>query len=786
MTDAPTRPIAPRMSPDRVPAALLNSQQWVLWKYMLRETKDGPKWTKVPLRRNGRGASSTDSSTWTSFAKASAAHQAGTGDGVGYVFSRDDGLIGIDLDNCLTQDVLTEEMTLSPMAEDLLASVPGYAEVSPSGRGLKLWVRVAEKPRAFAEKALGLELYPAGRYFTVTGDARWADHADLPPGDARLAVLSWLSRWLPDANSRMASTTNGDEADLDALRSPVDGWDLERAQAELLSKMDPDCGYKEWLEIGMALHHQFDGQAEALDLWEEWSASGSKFTEGLCAEKWDSFNEQHGGGVVTLRSVIKSSAVHSVATSVDRITDAINKINKIDVAAELEGPTAEKIRAAKLTELEREQLAVAIKARIFAIDGTKVPISTVRGWLKPRPVHHDFPDKNADGAALSTYRNVAEVLNRMGATVRYNVVTKEDEILIPSAEFTMDNVANASLAMVTSECARFEVPIGQVKAYITLLADQAQYSPVLSWITSRAWDGVDRLPEFYATVSVDPARETMRDLLMRRWLISAVAISYNTGDVQARGILVLQGAQNMGKTRWAKALVPQDHSLVRTGHTLDVRSADSKKQAISCWILELGELDATFKRSDLAGIKAFSSQQVDVFRKPYALAEGTYPRRTVMMASVNEDSFLHDPTGNSRFWSLAVTDINAEHTLDMQQVWAQVHTLYQAGERHYLDAKEAKLLDASNLDFTVPDRIDEMLGSRFAWEDDQPLRWLWRTTTEVLGLLGELKPGSSEIRACRRGVLRRNGGQKKGIKLLVPPLKNSADHEFDDSDEGVL
>ena len=43
-----------------------------------------------------------------------------------------------------------------------------------------------------------------------------------------------------------------------------------------------------------------------------------------------------------------------------------------------------------------------------------------------------------------------EILNRIGVIARYNVINKQIELLIPNAQFSIDNQANAALAHVLS------------------------------------------------------------------------------------------------------------------------------------------------------------------------------------------------------------------------------------------------------------------------------------------------------------------------------------------------
>lgn len=55
---------------------------------------------------------------------------------------------------------------------------------------------------------------------------------------------------------------------------------------ELLNYISPD-EYDVWLKVGAALKHE----GESLDLYREWSMQSSKYHEGDCEKKWDSFRE---------------------------------------------------------------------------------------------------------------------------------------------------------------------------------------------------------------------------------------------------------------------------------------------------------------------------------------------------------------------------------------------------------------------------------------------------------------------------------------------------------------
>jgi putative DNA primase/helicase len=140
----------------KIPLELRSVARWVVWK-----AQGG---TKVPYVAPGatRRASSTDESTWCSFAAARAAVLDGKADGLGFVLGN--GYVGIDLDGC--RDPVSGKR--SELAEEIMAGVQSYSEASPSGKGIHIIVR-GQLPDGW--RKLGpVEVYSDGRYFTMTGE----------------------------------------------------------------------------------------------------------------------------------------------------------------------------------------------------------------------------------------------------------------------------------------------------------------------------------------------------------------------------------------------------------------------------------------------------------------------------------------------------------------------------------------------------------------------------------------------------------------------------------------
>lgn len=351
-----------------------------------------------------------------------------------------------------------------------------------------------------------------------------------------------------------------------------------------------------------------------------------------------------------------------------------------------------------------------------------------------------FPHMSDKGQPLNTPENLAYLLNEYGISCRYNLIKKDVQIDIPGRDFSQDNRAVGNLATINGLCARARMPRENIGEYLQLIADCYPYNPVAEWIDSKPWDGVDRLDELTATL--DPVNYALARVLLRRWMIGAVAAAYSNDGVNLQGVLVIQGQQDSGKTTWLMSLAGNNRDLALEGATLNPSDRDSVKHVISYWLVELGELDATFRKSDIAALKSFITRPHDEIFLRYSRAISNFPRRTAFMASVNPKTYLRDETGNRRYWTIECgAGMNAMHKVDMQQVWAQVKTLYESGEQYRLSRDEMNMLNTQNVEHEEVSPVEELVLSRFDWKNEitRPM-----TATEILIAIGYDRPTKAQ------------------------------------------
>lgn len=139
--------------------SLSGRRQWVAWRYLER----AGKWTKPPVNpHTGEDADVSNPATWGSYVEALACQYERQLPGIGFVLSADDGLAGVDLDDCIMPDG-----SLAPWAASIVEALDSYTEESPSGTGLHIlvWGRLPPGKRRKGP----IEMYEHHRYLTFTG-----------------------------------------------------------------------------------------------------------------------------------------------------------------------------------------------------------------------------------------------------------------------------------------------------------------------------------------------------------------------------------------------------------------------------------------------------------------------------------------------------------------------------------------------------------------------------------------------------------------------------------------
>jgi len=389
-----------------------------------------------------------------------------------------------------------------------------------------------------------------------------------------------------------------------------------------------------------------------------------------------------------------------------------------------------------------------------------------------------------------TIKNTAHMLKHYGFIVSHDVIKKSLRIRYPGQFGISEDLTDVAISDIESLFASNGLKDKNPLPYLLNIGSKNPVNPVMDFIQSKPWDGISRFNDLLSTIETRPGYSPeLLALLLQRWLISAVAAAAKSSGFWSKGVLVFQGKQSIGKTKWAKRLLPKELSeyLIKTGALVDPQDKDTVIGATSYWIVELGELDGNLRKADNARLKGFISQEFDQFRKPYGRTEEKFPRRTVFFASVNPEEFLTDDTGNVRWWTVPVIGLNYEHDIDMQQLWAEVFVWYEAGEKWWLDQNEEALLEAVNDAHQQSDPIEELIINRYSNAvGSKNTRQM--VATQVLLEIGYDRPTKTQLNVAAQALRKLFGDAKrtkKGRFFILPVIHDDGHqyHEAEDEDQ---
>jgi KaiC/GvpD/RAD55 family RecA-like ATPase len=256
------------------PLEMRELRGWLVWRFIQEHGEPKPRKVPFYVRGRARGKQGTpeDRAELVTFEEAQAACTRGNFDGVGFCPMPEWGIAALDFDNCVVDGKVHADV------ERLVAGT--YAELSPSGRGVRAFVRGDLGNRKEHGEPFGFETFSSKGYVTFTGRPLPITGLLECEGAIAPASAEQLAYCEQRFGGRSVDSTPA---------SAVATVGLSAAQIQAaLAALDPDCGYDEWLRVGMALHHETGG--EGFELWDDWSSRGSKYPgRDLLERKWEGF-----------------------------------------------------------------------------------------------------------------------------------------------------------------------------------------------------------------------------------------------------------------------------------------------------------------------------------------------------------------------------------------------------------------------------------------------------------------------------------------------------------------
>ncbi len=255
-----------------------------------------------------------------------------------------------------------------------------------------------------------------------------------------------------------------------------------------------------------------------------------------------------------------------------------------------------------------------------------------------------------------------------------------------------------------------------------------------------------------------------------KFMIGAVARVMKPG-CKLDTMPILEGPQGIGKSQaigilggeWFTDDVPAD-----------ITSKDAAMALQASWVIEQGELHA-IRKADVNQLKNFLSRRVDKFRPPYGRTVQSFPRKCVLIGSMNptDNGYLNDETGARRFWPVLCAVGWADgRKIDLaalwavrDQLWAEARVRFEQGEPWWLHRDHLEKDQEAEADMRFDadawtEKVLEFLSGKPSITMDEVLNalgidtkdWSRATVTRVGAIL-------SKAKWKRRRVTEKNGSR---------------------------
>jgi len=401
---------------ETIPETLRERNQWVCW----REAERDGKPTKIPVTPGAGGfASSTDPDTWASLEAALDCTETARADGVGFVFTDDDPIVGVDLDDC--RDPETGDV--DDAALDIIGRLDSYTEVSPSGTGYHVLI-TGELPDGRNRRG-SVELYDTARFFTVTGD-----HVERTPTRVarRQDALTAIHReYVQDTDTESASESEQHGgADEESPTTGTPDVDVDLEDEDLLEKARNASNGEKFERLWNGNTAGYDSQSEAdmalCCLLAFWTGGDRTQMEqlfrqsGLLREKWDEVHYADGStyGEKTIeRAIATTSEFYDPGAGDDTADDTRNGSSPDVGAADSERSRAYLAEKNRLLSERVDELEVTLAEKAERIDALEAEVKRLTDELATRGPEESQGEHGATARENSGESESSSMLNRL-------------------------------------------------------------------------------------------------------------------------------------------------------------------------------------------------------------------------------------------------------------------------------------------------------------------------------------------------------------------------------------
>lgn len=376
--------------------------------------------------------------------------------------------------------------------------------------------------------------------------------------------------------------------------------------------------------------------------------------------------------------------------------------------------------AAAEVEMEAEAIALAVEG---GYESPATALVRMAAWAKEhghnvyaaqqllKQLLRSFESDSDSEERPSLLKDHQSIKKKFGDRLRYNTLLRQVEL---DGDFL--DPANARLQFIVNQGWKGKSGREDVGDITLMVAKENSYSPVVEYLDRvHAQYGFSNVLVNFASRYFGTT-EAIHELITVRFLISAVARAYVPG-CKCDTALILQGEQGYGKSTFFSTLASEDWFDDSLGSASD---KDERLKLHRAWMIEWAELEAIFKRKDIAAVKAFMTTRIDLLRPPYGRSIESFRRASVIVGTTNQQTFLNDSTGSRRFWVVPVAKPLDREMLAKERdlIWAAAVDLYRKGEPWWLTDEEEDLIGEEREVFEMQDPWHDQIASYVEFMDE--------------------------------------------------------------------
>lgn len=400
--------------------------------------------------------------------------------------------------------------------------------------------------------------------------------------------------------------------------------------SSMLDALSPSDDRAVWFKVGCAIKRLNWGD-EGYKLWMKWSSKSPKFNEADQLKTWNSISDDYDGEHITPASLIYLSTLSTG-------TDNEHKQN---------------------------------------LDGED------QDW------HNDAPSwqKTASGHMKeNSYINAKLAIEKLEIACRFNEMTKVIEARMEpkdSAWVEVDDAAYRYVRALVIRALHSDPGLTHVRNAMWELGYPNKYNPIIEYIDTNRWDGVERVKTWL--IDCLGAEDTEANRFFGELILIAAIRRLRKPGTAFDHMLILEGSHGIGKSTVVKILalcgILGNGYYQHTTFNRDIhRFIESIKEA---WFVEWNELAGIKTGMYWESIKACISETIDTARMAYDAGLTRHYRRCIFIGTTNETTYLPPIEGNRRFWPIRLKD-----RIDLQKLRSVVPQLYAEAnlkEKGYFD-----------------------------------------------------------------------------------------------------